>query len=93
MPGQLASILREKIRSGEWPSGHELPSLDELSEQYGVARVTARQATQVLMGEGLVSSARGVGMSTMPLGPSTRMKAKARMMDGTNIGRMASACT
>lgn len=57
--GQLASVLRAKIRSGEWAAGHELPSLDELCEEYGVARVTARQAIQVLIGEGLVSSARG----------------------------------
>ena len=57
--GQLASILRTKIRSGDWPSGHELPSLEQLCEQYGVARVTARQAIHVLTGEGLVSSARG----------------------------------
>jgi GntR family transcriptional regulator len=56
---QLASVLRGRIGRGEWPVGHEIPTLDELSEQYGVARVSARQAVQMLVNEGLLSARRG----------------------------------
>lgn len=56
---QLASVLRGRIARGEWPVGHEIPTLDELTEQYGVARVSARQAVQMLVTEGLLSARRG----------------------------------
>jgi GntR family transcriptional regulator len=56
---QLASVLRGRIARGEWPVGHEIPTLDELSAQYGVARVSARQAVQMLVSEGLLSARRG----------------------------------
>lgn len=57
--GRLASVMREKIRSGEWAVGTELPTLPSICDDYGVSRVTARQAIQTLVDEGLVSSGRG----------------------------------
>ena len=56
---QLAGILRDRIYSGSWKKGHEIPTLQEIAEQYGVARVTVRQAVQLLSAEGLLSSHRG----------------------------------
>lgn len=56
---QLASVLRGRVARGEWPVGHEIPTLDELTAQYGVARVSARQAVQMLVNEGLLSAHRG----------------------------------
>jgi GntR family transcriptional regulator len=56
---QLSSIMRAKITNGEWPDGSVIPTLSELCGQYRVARVTARQATQALVQEGLLSSMRG----------------------------------
>lgn len=56
---QLSSIIRSKIMSGEWIDGHEIPTLNELCEAYQVARVTARQAVQALVAEGLLTSKRG----------------------------------
>lgn len=56
---QLASVLRGRIARGEWPVGHAIPTLDELTEQYRVARVSARQAVQMLVNEGLLSARRG----------------------------------
>lgn len=51
--------MREKIRSGELAVGTELPALPTICEDYGISRVTARQAIQTLVDEGLVSSGRG----------------------------------
>lgn len=59
MYAQLSMILRSKIMGGEWPEGFEIPTLGDLCEQYNVARVTARQAVQILVQEGLLSSQRG----------------------------------
>ncbi|CAM3503885.1 GntR family transcriptional regulator [Polaromonas hydrogenivorans] len=56
---QLASVLRSRILNGEWRSGENIPSIDELCSQYRLGRITVRQALQILSGEGLLSSQRG----------------------------------
>jgi GntR family transcriptional regulator len=56
---QLAGILRERIKSGTWPNGAEIPTLEDLAQEFNVARVTVRQAMQILVSDGLVSSQRG----------------------------------
>jgi len=56
---RIASLLRSRIRSGELAIGDELPGLQHLCGEYGVSRVTARQAVAVLSDEGLVVSGRG----------------------------------
>ncbi|WP_197424849.1 GntR family transcriptional regulator [Bordetella sp. N] len=57
----LADQLRKRIGGGEWPAGQALPSLQQLADAFGVARLTARQAVQLLVGEGLLTSHRGQG--------------------------------
>jgi len=56
---QLAAILRDRITSGAWARGSEIPTLEELVREFSVARVTARQAVQMLVEEQLLSSQRG----------------------------------
>jgi len=56
---QLAAILRELIVSGSWRDGYEIPTLDDLAREYSLARVTVRQAVQMLVSEGMLSSQRG----------------------------------
>ncbi len=56
---QLGSILRDRILSGLWKAGEEIPTLEQLVEEFSVARVTVRQAVQILVEEGLLSSQRG----------------------------------
>ncbi len=58
---RVASVLRAKILAGDWPKGQQLPTISEFCEQFGVARVTVRQALQLLAREGLVSCHRGKG--------------------------------
>lgn len=52
----MAADLREKIASGEWLPGEQVPSLDDLSETYKVSRTTARRAVQLLITEGLIET-------------------------------------
>src|SRR5690242_16246272 len=58
---QLADLLRQRVDKGEWGPGTVLPSIDELMEQFDVARVTIRQAVALLADEGLLSPQRGRG--------------------------------
>lgn len=63
---QIASMLREAIRSGGLPPGERLPSETELIEHFGVARMTVRQAVQELRSEGLVIAEHGRGVFVRP---------------------------
>lgn len=56
---QVAGVLRRRIAQGEWGPGQDLPTLEALASEYGVARVTVRQAIALLVAEGLLSSQRG----------------------------------
>ena len=58
---QLADLLRSRITRGVWASGARLPSLDALTAEFDVARVTVRQAIDLLSREGLVSAQQGRG--------------------------------
>lgn len=58
---QLADLMRHRIKRGVWPRGETLPSIEKLMAEFEVARVTVRQAIQLLAGEGLLSPQRGRG--------------------------------
>ncbi len=58
---QLKELLREKIAAGEWTPGDMVPSERELSEQYHISRMTARQALRELAIEGLLRREPGRG--------------------------------
>jgi GntR family transcriptional regulator len=46
---QLADILMAGIRSGDYPTGHRIPSEPQLAKDYGIGRPTVRQAIDVLV--------------------------------------------
>lgn len=58
---QLADLFRQRIARGEWPEKHRLPTLEALALEFSVARVTVRQAIEVLAREGLLSPQQGRG--------------------------------
>ena len=58
---QIAEALRLQIQSEKLKAGENFPSERELAEQYGVSRMTVRQAVQRLRKEGLIYYERGVG--------------------------------
>ena len=58
---QLAELFRGRISRGVWPAGGQLPTIEKLMEEFGVARVTVRQAVNVLARDGLLSPQRGRG--------------------------------
>lgn len=58
---QLYEILRGNILRGEWAVGEMIPTEPELIEQYGVSRITVRQALNRLVNEGLIYRQQGRG--------------------------------
>lgn len=74
---QFADQLRQAIRSGRLRPGERLPTLQQMAEDCGIARVTVRQAVQILAGEGLLEARQGRGTSvcrTLPVRPCTRLR-------------------
>lgn len=58
---QLSSLLRRRIERGQWGAGERVPTLEALMSEFGVARVTVRQAMHLLVRDGLVTAQRGRG--------------------------------
>src|SRR4051812_35646981 len=58
---QIAEALRLQIQNDGFNSEQGFPSERDLAEQYGVSRMTVRQALQKLRQEGLIYHERGVG--------------------------------
>jgi GntR family transcriptional regulator len=58
---QLADLFRNRIARGAWSPGERLPTLEDLMREFDVARVTVRQAVEVLAREGLVRAQQGRG--------------------------------
>lgn len=58
---QLAGLFRRRIETGAWPLHDQIPTVDSLSAEYGVARATIRQALGMLESEGLISRHRAKG--------------------------------
>jgi GntR family transcriptional regulator len=81
---QLADVLRQRIARGQWRAGDRLPSLDDLGRQFDLARVTVRQAVDVLAREGIVSPQQGRG--TFVTEHTTR---KRRLHAVTTMGELA----
>jgi hypothetical protein len=67
---QLARQLMEKIRSGIYPANTRLPTTMQLCEEYGVSKITVKQAMDELEAHGLVSRRRGSGVFVKGLEPA-----------------------
>lgn len=58
---QLANILRERIKAGDFEPGQTLPSESQLQQEHGVARGTVRTAMKALGEEGWTVTIQGRG--------------------------------
>jgi len=64
---QVAAALRRRIEEAEWLPGDKISTLEQLEAEFQVARVTVRQAVDLLQREGLVQRQQGKG--TFVTGP------------------------
>lgn len=58
----VSSALRERIESGEWLPGEQLPTLRQIADHYKVGVSTARRAVGELVPAGLVIVTPGWGI-------------------------------
>lgn len=58
---QVAAALRQRIENGHWRPGQQISTLDVLEEEFEVARITVRQAVDILQNDGLLRSEQGRG--------------------------------
>jgi GntR family histidine utilization transcriptional repressor len=58
---KVKTHLREGIAGGRWRPGERLPSEADLTETFGVSRMTVNRALRELHQEGLVERVQGVG--------------------------------
>lgn len=68
---QLAELLQEGIRRGEYPVGSRIPSEPELARVHGIGRPTVRQATDLLIRRRQLERRRGSG--TFVVEPPSRV--------------------
>ena len=60
---QVASVMRQRIEVGHWDPGQKISTLEELEREFEVARVTVRQAIELLAEEGLLYCQQGAAPS------------------------------
>jgi GntR family transcriptional regulator len=58
---QIAGIIEQRITDGTYPVGTRVPSVVELSTEFGVAASTAQKVMAHLKAAGLVRSEVGLG--------------------------------
>jgi GntR family transcriptional regulator len=58
---QVADIFRQRIARGVWTKGLRLPANEELAAEFGVSRVTIRQAVDLLTRDGVIEAQQGRG--------------------------------
>jgi len=61
MSHRLYVLFRDKIVAGEYQVGDLLPTEQDLLNQFGVSRITAKRAFDDLAAEGLIERRRGMG--------------------------------
>lgn len=95
---QLADLLRQRIENNEISPGEKLPNLHLLAAQYDVARVTARQAVQILVMEGFLESRQGRGTRVarrLPSRPYENMRtswsAMVKRIEGASVELLEAA--
>ena len=63
---QIRGLLVTMILDGGFPEGEALPSVRHLAGKFRVSPLTVLKSYQLLVGEGLVESRRGLGMFVIP---------------------------
>ncbi len=91
----VAERLRQQILSGTLQPGDRLAPEDELTQEFGIARTTLREALRVLESQGLLRIQRGRGggpVVTHPdLGPASTSLAVSLQLQGVTLGDVAEA--
>jgi GntR family transcriptional regulator len=81
---QIAAMLRERIRRGEWGPGERLPAIPAIAVEYGVAKQTIQRTIDQLRVEGVLITRPGSG--TFVRGTKRRLNRLSRGRYGAQRG-------
>lgn len=76
---RVKALVRDRVASGSWPAGLQIPTQQELCETLQVSRITVARALQELVQEGVLVSRQGVG---------TFVNASRRPTELTNVSEL-----
>jgi GntR family transcriptional regulator len=68
---RLRQAIHDRVTSGEWRPGDQIPTIRELGELYGVSRITVVQALDELSRAGLLVRWQGKGVFVGQAKPKT----------------------
>jgi len=66
---EIKEYVRRQIGTGAWPPGTRIPSENELTREFGVARMTVHRALSELTRDGLLGRTQGSGTFVAELSP------------------------
>lgn len=78
---QIKQFIDDNIQSGHWPVGHRITTELELTEQFGVSRMTVNKAIRDLVAEGKLQRKPRLGTFVC----ATNDKAESPLLDIHNI--------
>jgi DNA-binding GntR family transcriptional regulator len=58
---QVAEVIRQRIEDGTYPAGSRVPSVVQLTEEFGIATVTGQKVMRALREEGAIRTELGMG--------------------------------
>ncbi|MFD8997062.1 GntR family transcriptional regulator [Streptomyces abikoensis] len=57
----MAEVIRQRIKDGTYPPRTRVPSVLQLTEEFGIASMTAHKVHRALRAEGLIYTEPGMG--------------------------------
>lgn len=89
---KMHNQMREWINSGKWKEGGKIPSERDLALEFDVSRMTARQAVNTMVDEGLLERRRGAGTFVAPEKVREKMSGVSSFTDTVErLGKEASS--
>ena len=69
LTSQLVASVTERIQSGRYRRGDQLPTEKDMIEEFGVSRTVVREAIANLKASGMVATRQGIGAFVLDEGP------------------------
>ena len=80
---QLTRIFINEIKSGQWQLNQRVPSEEELCKNYGVSKITVRQAVNNLVSDGYLMKLQGKGTFVVSVLPVVGLAMKTQLAEET----------
>ena len=83
---QLANLLKQRIKDGEYTLGGKLPTERLISEEMNVSRTVVREAIIMLEVEGYVEARKGSGIHVIANNPKNEVESDSHSLEFSSTG-------